>query len=68
MRVSWGRPLGSGPIREKKVIFGVAIVLLVWTDGQVRIPVAYRVWPVGELSTNALASGALELCPQSAQV
>jgi Transposase DDE domain len=41
--------------KDKKVIFGVAVVLLVWTDGQVRIPVGYRVWHQGGPSKYALA-------------
>ena len=53
--------------KDKKVLFGVSVVLLVWTDGQVRIPVGYRVWHKGGPS-NRPQPGALELCPQSAQV
>jgi energy-converting hydrogenase A subunit M len=30
--------------RHRKVVFGVSRVLLVWTDGQVRIPLAFRRW------------------------
>ena len=30
--------------KQKKVVFGVSVVLLVWTDGQVRIPLAFRLW------------------------
>jgi putative transposase len=30
--------------KQKKVVFGVSLVLLVWTDGQVRIPLAFRCW------------------------
>jgi hypothetical protein len=41
--------------KDKRVIFGVSVVLLVWTDGQVRIPVAYRVWHKGGPSKYALA-------------
>ena len=41
--------------KHKKVVFGVSVVLLVWTDGQVRIPVAFRVWHKGGLSKFALA-------------
>jgi hypothetical protein len=41
--------------KDKKVIFGVSVVLLVWTDGQVRIPVGYRVWQQGGLSKVDLA-------------
>jgi Transposase DDE domain len=31
--------------KHRQVVFGVSVVLLVWTDGQVRIPLGYRVWP-----------------------
>jgi hypothetical protein len=41
--------------KDKKVIFGVSVVLLGWTDGQVRIPVGYRVWQQGGLSKVDLA-------------
>jgi hypothetical protein len=30
--------------KRKKVVFGISVVLLVWTDGQIRIPLGYRVW------------------------
>jgi putative transposase len=33
--------------KQRKVVFGVSIVLLVWTDGQVRIPLAFRLWHKG---------------------
>jgi len=39
----------------------VSVVLLVWTDGQIRIPLAFRVWHKGGSSKYDLA---LELlCP-----
>lgn len=41
--------------KERKVVFGVSVVLLVWTDGQVRIPLGYRVWHHGGASKYALA-------------
>src|SRR5262245_16213391 len=41
--------------RERKVVFGVSVVLLVWTDSQVRIPLAFRVWHKGGASKYALA-------------
>lgn len=41
--------------KDKKVLFGVSVVLLVWTDGQVRIPVAFRVWKKGGPSKYVLA-------------
>jgi hypothetical protein len=41
--------------KDKQGIFGVSVVLLVWTDGQVRIPVSYRVWHQGGPSKYALA-------------
>jgi putative transposase len=41
--------------KQQKVVFGVSLVLLVWTDGQVRIPVGYRVWHKGGPSKVDLA-------------
>lgn len=41
--------------KQRKVVFGVAIVLLVWTDGQVRIPLAFRLWHKGGASKFDLA-------------
>jgi hypothetical protein len=41
--------------KDKKVLFGVSVVLLVWTDGQVRLPVGYRGWHQGGPSKYALA-------------
>jgi hypothetical protein len=37
--------------KERKVLFGVSVVLLVWTDGQIRIPLAFRVWHKGGLQS-----------------
>jgi hypothetical protein len=41
--------------KHSKVVFGVSVVLLVWTDGQVRIPLAFRCWHKGGLSKGDLA-------------
>src|SRR5262245_53714815 len=41
--------------KERKVLFGVSVVLVVWTDGQVRIPLAFRVWHKGGPSKYDLA-------------
>jgi DDE family transposase len=41
--------------KERKVLFGVSVVLLVWTDGQVRLPLAFRVWHTGGASKYDLA-------------
>ena len=41
--------------KDKKVVFGVSLVLLVWTDGEVRLPVGYRVWHKGGPSKVDLA-------------
>lgn len=30
--------------KQKKVVFGGSMVWLVWTDGQVRLPLAFRLW------------------------
>jgi hypothetical protein len=36
--------------KDRKVLFGVSLVWLVWTDGQVRMPLDYRVWHKGGAS------------------
>jgi putative transposase len=41
--------------KHNKVVFGVSLVLLVWTDGEIRIPLAYRVWHKGGPSKIDLA-------------
>ena len=41
--------------KDRKVLFGVSLVLLVWTDGQIRIPLAFRVWHKGGVSKYELA-------------
>jgi putative transposase len=41
--------------KQRKVVFGVSVVLLVWTDGQVRIPLAFRLWQKGGASKFDLA-------------
>ena len=45
--------------KERKVLLGVSVALLVWTDGQVRIPLAFRVWHTGGTSKYDLALGLL---------
>jgi Transposase DDE domain len=41
--------------KQRKVVFGVSVVLLVWTDGQIRIPRAFRLWHKGGPSQCTLA-------------
>jgi hypothetical protein len=41
--------------KDRKILFGVSVVLLVWTDGHVRIPLAFRVWHQGGASKYDLA-------------
>ena len=41
--------------KDRKVLFGVSVVLLVWTDGQIRLPLAFRVWQKGSASKYDLA-------------
>lgn len=41
--------------KHNKVVFGIPVVLLVWTNGQVRIPLACRIWQKGGPSKFALA-------------
>jgi hypothetical protein len=56
---SYARLLGEAAwvwsSKDSKVVFGVSVVLLVWTDGQVRIPLAFRLWRTGGPSKFALA-------------
>jgi hypothetical protein len=51
----WGEAAGVWSSKHHKVVFGVSVVLLVWTDGQVRIPLGYRVWRQGGVSKVDLA-------------
>jgi putative transposase len=41
--------------KQRKVVFGISLVLLVWPDGQVRIPLAFRLWHKGGASKFDLA-------------
>jgi hypothetical protein len=41
--------------KDQKVVLGISLVLLVWTNGQVRSPVGYRVWHKGGPSKVDLA-------------
>jgi hypothetical protein len=41
--------------KDRQVLCGVSVVLLVWTDGQHRVPLAFRVWPKGGGSKSELA-------------
>jgi Transposase DDE domain len=41
--------------KHRQVVFGVSVVLLVWTDGQGRIPLGSRGWHKGGASKFALA-------------
>lgn len=41
--------------KQKKVVFGVPIVLLVWTNGLIRITLGYRLWKKGGPSKFDLA-------------
>jgi hypothetical protein len=41
--------------KHNKVVYGVSVVLLVWTDGQLRIPLSFRVWKKGGPSKFELA-------------
>jgi hypothetical protein len=33
--------------KHNQVVFGMPLVLLVWTNGQVRLPLAFRIWKKG---------------------
>jgi putative transposase len=41
--------------KQQRIVFGVSVVLLVWTNGQIRIPLAFRVWHQGGPSKYVLA-------------
>ena len=41
--------------KPRQVVCGMPLVLLVWTDGQVRVPLAFRIWRRGGPSTFDLA-------------
>jgi len=43
--------------QERKPVYGLSRVLLVWTDGSLRIPLGLRLWHKGGLSKYALAPG-----------
>jgi len=42
--------------RQKKTVFGISVVLLIWTNGRVRVPLAYRIWKKGGLSKSDMAT------------
>jgi hypothetical protein len=42
--------------KQNRVVFGIPLGLLVWTNGQVRIPMAFRLWKKGGPSQFDLAS------------
>jgi putative transposase len=41
--------------KRNQVVYGVSVVLVVWTDGQIRIPIGFRVWKKGGPSKFELA-------------
>src|ERR671924_699308 len=41
--------------KRNKAVYGFSVVLLVWTDGQTRIPIGFRVWKKGGPSKFELA-------------
>jgi putative transposase len=41
--------------QERKPVYGFSLVLLIWTDGRVRIPLGIRLWHTGGPSKLALA-------------
>lgn len=41
--------------RERKPVWGLSVVLLVWTDGTIRIPLGFRLWRKGGPSKYELA-------------
>jgi len=45
-----GEAAWGGATKDRQVLCGVAVVLLGWTDGQRRMPLAFRVWHQGGAS------------------
>jgi hypothetical protein len=41
--------------KHNKAVYGVLVVLLVWTEGQLRLPIGFRVWKKGGPSKFELA-------------
>jgi hypothetical protein len=41
--------------QERRPVYGFSLVLLVWTDGSLRVPLGVRLWHKGGPSTYALA-------------
>jgi hypothetical protein len=41
--------------QERQSVYGLSLVLLIWTDGTVRIPLGLRLWRKGGASKDALA-------------
>ena len=41
--------------QERKPVYGLSLVLLIWTDGTLRIPLGLRLWHKGGSSKDALA-------------
>jgi putative transposase len=50
------RLVGSGHRRNARVLRGHQVVLLVWTDGRVRVPLGLRLWKKGGASKVELAA------------
>jgi hypothetical protein len=56
-----------GSSQRNKAVYGVSGVLLVWTEGQLRIPIGFRVWKKGgpskfELALELLSYARNRLC------
>ena len=56
--------------KRNKVVYGVSVVLLVWTDGQIRIPLGFRMWKQGgpskfELALELLSRVSLQHAPDT---
>jgi hypothetical protein len=55
----YARRLGEaawvGSHKARQGLLGVSVLLLVWTDGQSRLPLAFRVWHQGGAAKDALA-------------
>ena len=52
--------------RVGKVVFGMSVVLLVWTDGKRKVPLGIRIWQKGSSSKVVLAEELLEQARSSA--
>lgn len=51
--------------QQRKSVYGFSLVLLIWTNGTLRIPLGVRLWRKGGPSNVRASARAPKLCPQS---